>query len=169
MLRISKLADYGTVVMVQIASAPYRLHTAAEVAEEVGVPLPTVSKLLKGLARQGLVVSKRGALGGYRLARPPEEITIGHVITALEGPVAVTACSDGDGLCDHEESCATRIPWIRVNQIVQEALDGVTLADMVAALPGRGGACGSPNPDPSTHRLDLAPPEGGQAAGDDHE
>jgi len=138
MLRISKLADYGTVVMVKIASAPYRLHTAAEVAEEIGVPLPTVSKLLKGLTREGLVASKRGALGGYRLARPPEEITIGHVITALEGPVAVTACSDGDGCCDHESTCATRAPWMRVNQIVQEALEGVTLADMVAGEPPRG-------------------------------
>jgi len=135
MLRISKLADYGTVVMVKIAAAPFRLHTAAEVAEEIGVPLPTVSKLLKGLTRQGLVASKRGALGGYRLARPPEEISIGHVITALEGPVAVTACSDGEGCCDHEANCATRAPWMRVNQIVQDALEEVTLADMVAASP----------------------------------
>jgi len=140
MLRISKLADYGTVVMVKIAAAPFRLHTAAEVADEIGVPLPTVSKLLKGLTRQGLVASKRGALGGYRLARPPEEITIGHVITALEGPVAVTACSDGEGCCDHEADCATRAPWMRVNQIVQEALEGVTLADMVAASPLHGSA-----------------------------
>jgi len=138
MLRISKLADYGTVVMVKIAAAPFRLHTAAEVADEIGVPLPTVSKLLKGLTRQGLVASKRGALGGYRLARPPEEITIGHVITALEGPVAVTACSDGEGCCDHEAECATRAPWMRVNEIVQEALEGVTLADMVAASPLHG-------------------------------
>lgn len=138
MLRISKLADYGTVVMVRIAAAPFRHHTAAEVAEAIGIPLPTVSKLLKGLARQGLVASKRGALGGYRLARPPEEISIGHVITALEGPVAVTACSDGKGGCDHEADCATRAPWLRVNQIVQEALEGVTLADMVAATPHHG-------------------------------
>lgn len=138
MLRISKLADYGTVVMVRIAAAPFRHHTAAEVAEEIGIPLPTVSKLLKGLTRQGLVASKRGALGGYRLARPPEEISIGHVINALEGPVAVTACSDGEGCCDHEADCATRAPWLRVNQIVQEALEGVTLADMVAATPLHG-------------------------------
>ncbi len=138
MLKISKLADYGTVVMVRIAAAPFRLHTAAEVADEIGIPLPTVSKLLKGLTRQGLVASKRGALGGYRLARPPEEISIGHVITALEGPVAVTACSDGEGCCDHEADCATRAPWIRVNQIVQEALEEVTLADMVAASPLHG-------------------------------
>jgi len=135
MLRISKLADYGTVVMVKIAAAPFRLHTAAEVADEIGVPLPTVAKLLKGLTRHGLVASKRGALGGYRLARPPEEISIGHVITALEGPVAVTACSDGEGCCDHEATCATRAPWMRVNEIVQEALEEVTLADMVAASP----------------------------------
>ncbi|HBB41033.1 MAG: SUF system Fe-S cluster assembly regulator [Nitrospirae bacterium CG18_big_fil_WC_8_21_14_2_50_70_55] len=147
MLRISKLADYGTMVMVKIAAAPFRLHTAAEVAEESRIPLPTVAKLLKGLTRKGLVASRRGALGGYRLARPPEEITIAHVITALEGPVTVTACSDGEGLCDHEATCATRAPWMRVNEIVQAALEGVTLADMVAASPLHG----------STHPLELHP------------
>ena len=75
MLRISKLTDYGTVILACLASQPDRLWTAAEVAERTHVGLPTVSKLLKKLQRSGLVISTRGSHGGYQLARPPGEIT----------------------------------------------------------------------------------------------
>ena len=87
MLRISKLTDYGTVILACLASQADRLWTAAEVAERTRVGLPTVSKLLKKLQRSGLVISTRGSHGGYQLACPPGEISAARILDALEGPV----------------------------------------------------------------------------------
>jgi FeS assembly SUF system regulator, gammaproteobacterial len=129
-LRISKLTDYGTVVMAHMASAPERVYTASAVASEVHVALPTISKILKALAHEGLLVSHRGAKGGYALARPPEAISIAEVIDALEGPIAVTECSSGPGVCTQENLCTLRANWQVINHAIRRALEGVTLADM---------------------------------------
>ena len=85
MLRMSKLADYGTVVMTAIAREPDRIHSAADVAVHTGLALPTVSKILKTLAHEGLLVSLRGAKGGYMLLRAPQEISVAEVIGAIGG------------------------------------------------------------------------------------
>jgi FeS assembly SUF system regulator len=103
MLRMSKLTDYGLVLLTHMAqaSAPEVL-TAHELAAASKVPLPTVSKILKELSRAGLVVSHRGRRGGYTLARPAEQISVASVVEALEGPVALTECSVTDGNCSLE-------------------------------------------------------------------
>ena len=88
MLRISKLTDYGTVVLAYLAGNPASVASAAEVAAATGLGLPTVSKLLKALGRAGLVTSTRGAQGGYQLAREAANISAADVIDALEGPSA---------------------------------------------------------------------------------
>ena len=107
MLRMSKLADYGTVVMTCIARMPGRRLSAAEIAETVGLEVPTVSKLLKLLLRAGLLTSQRGARGGYGLSRAPEEISAAAIIAAIEGyPLGLTECSSMPGLCTRELSCA---------------------------------------------------------------
>ena len=135
MLRISKMTDYAVVLATYMAAAE-RPHAARDLALQTQIPEPTASKLLKKLTRAGVVVSQRGARGGYALARSPEEIGIHQVIEAIEGPIAVTECSDesSDSLCEYETNCGVRANWQRINLAVQTALSDITLADM--AFPG---------------------------------
>lgn len=132
MLRLSKLTDYGTVLMTALARHPDEQRSAAELAESTHVAAPTVRKLLKRLTHAGLVESSRGAQGGYRLARPPEDISVADVIAALEGPLGLTECSLHDGLCEIESDCSLRGNWRIINHAIRRALAGVTLAEMVA-------------------------------------
>ncbi|CDG33684.1 SUF system Fe-S cluster assembly regulator [Parasaccharibacter sp. TMW2.1882] len=128
MLRLSKLADYATVVLVRLGVRG-DLATAASLAQETGVPEPTVAKLLKGLAAGGLVVSFRGARGGYRLAEELADISVARVISVVDGPICVTACCDGKE-CAHGETCGLSGQWDMVNAAVRQALETITLADM---------------------------------------
>lgn len=133
MLRISKLTDYGTVVLAYLANAPDEVSSAADVAAATGIAVPTVSKLLKSLARAELVTSTRGANGGYRLARDPQAISAANVIDALEGPVSITECSASDSHCDYEDVCNVGGAWQRINVAIRRALDEVSLLDLQRA------------------------------------
>lgn len=130
MLRISKLTDYGTVVLACLASRSGHVCSAAEVADATGIALPTVSKLLKSLGKAGIVVSKRGANGGYELARPPRHISAADVIDALEGPLSITECSSHDSHCDFEHVCTVGGSWQRINLAIRHALEEVSLIDL---------------------------------------
>jgi FeS assembly SUF system regulator len=130
MLRVSKLTDYGTVVMTYLAQDAARVRNAAQIAAGTGVAPPTVAKVLKALAREQLVVSHRGAKGGYVLARAPEQISMAQIIAAMEGPIALTECSNMVGACVHEPVCSIRINWQRINGAVRAALEVVTLAEL---------------------------------------
>ena len=131
MLRMSKLTDYGTMVLAQLAAKGGGLSTAGQVADATHLGQPTVSKLLKSLVRAGLVVSTRGVLGGYALARPADAISAAEIIDALEGPVAITECSSaGGGGCNLESFCRVGVAWQRINLSIRKALEGVTLADL---------------------------------------
>jgi len=131
MIRLSRLSDYGIVLMAHLAGfEDGEPHNAREVAAEAKLPLPVVSKLLKALAREGLLESHRGAKGGYTLARRPESISAAEMITALEGPIGLTECSVHPGTCTQEASCHVREPWQRINSVVRDALGEVTLADL---------------------------------------
>ena len=130
MLRMSKMADYGTVIMTSIARAPGQVHSATELAERIGVAVPTVSKVLKTLAHGGLLVSLRGAKGGYTLPRPAAEISVAQIIGAMDGPIGMTECSTSPGLCVQESCCSIRSNWQKVNHILLEALEKVTLEQM---------------------------------------
>ena len=133
MLRISKLTDYGTVILADLADRRPALASAPEVAEQTGLGLPTVRKLLKTLARAGLVEAKRGAQGGYRLMRDPEAISAAEVIDALEGPVSITECSVADRRCEIEANCTVGSAWQRINVAIRSALTDISLADLQAA------------------------------------
>ncbi len=133
MLRMSRLTDYGTVVLAHLASNGSSCVSAAEVAEVSGIALPTVSKLLKSLAKAELVTSTRGAHGGYCLARQPQQISAAEVIDALEGPVSITECSASDSHCDYERNCNVGSAWQRINVAIRRALDDISLADLQRA------------------------------------
>jgi FeS assembly SUF system regulator len=126
MLRISKLTDYGTVILAYMASQPGSLLAAADVAQHTGVALPTVKKL----QRSGLVSSTRGSHGGYQLARPAAHVTAAQILDALEGPVAITECSGQHSSCGIESSCRIGHAWQRLNGAIRQALNEVTLAQL---------------------------------------
>ena len=129
-MRLSRLADYGTVVMGFMAGDPALVHTATGIAAAVGVAPPTVSKLLKLLSRGGLLVSLRGSRGGYRLSRRPESITVAEVVEAVEGTIALTECSGVTCRCSLEPGCPVQKNWRQINRQLRRVLDGVTLADL---------------------------------------
>lgn len=134
MLRISKLADYGMVIMNILALAPGNLYSAKELSQSAGIGLPTVSKLLKILLKAELVKSLRGSGGGYRLSRSPEEVTIAEVIAAIEGTPALTECAAGKHLCAKEAVCAVRNNWLLVNRAILQGLQSITLLDMTRSM-----------------------------------
>jgi FeS assembly SUF system regulator len=132
-IRLSRLTDYGIVLMAHLAGAGDGPHAARDLAAETQLPLPAVSKLLKSLAREGLLTSSRGAKGGYRLARPADQITVPEMIAALEGPIALTDCNLHEGACSQEPSCHVRTPWQRINRAIHDALSRIRLTDLTSA------------------------------------
>jgi len=130
MLRISKLTDYATVLLGSLATAPETQRTAAELAVTTHVAAPTVSKLLKHLQRAKLVTSVRGLKGGYRLARPAEDITAAQILDALEGPLALTTCASTQHHCDLETTCRVGGAWQRVSVAILRSLEEITLAEL---------------------------------------
>ena len=138
MFKLSKTTDYGIVLMARLASDTQALpQNARELAAEVELPVPMVSKVLKALAKEGLLVSQRGAKGGYRLAREPRELSVAEMIRVLEGPLALTDCAIGPARCEHESGCAVREPWQQISRVVEDALADISLADLVANGAGR--------------------------------
>ena len=113
MIKLSRMADYGVILMVQLARAPGDVTTAADLSETTALPGPTVSKLLKQLSRAGLLESHRGTKGGYTMALPAGDISVADIVSALEGPIALTECcllytspSPRDGLLSRMPSSA---------------------------------------------------------------
>lgn len=130
MFRISRLTDYGTLILVFLADQEPRLCTASAVAAGTHVAPPTAQKLLKVLAKTGLVDSVRGTDGGYRLACDPGSITAAEILDALEGPVAITECSADDGDCALESLCQVGSAWQKINSAIRLSLSEITLADL---------------------------------------
>ncbi|BAW80879.1 iron sulfur cluster assemblytranscriptional regulator SufA [Candidatus Nitrosoglobus terrae] len=125
------MTDYGIVLMTHLAMNPEIQHAAADLAAQVEMPLPTVSKILKQLARAQLLISSRGAQGGYNLAKSPRDISIAEIITILEGPIGLTECISTPGECGQESRCSTRAHWEYINQVIYRALNEIKLSDMV--------------------------------------
>jgi FeS assembly SUF system regulator len=166
MLRMSKLTDYGLVLLTHMARAGApEVVTAHELADASKVPLPTVAKLLKELSRAGIVISHRGRRGGYTLARPAAQISVAAVIEALEGPVALTECSITDGNCSLEAVCPAKAHWGPVSRAIQRTLSRLPISALgpratqpeaaVSAADGRSDPTG---PAPSHPRLTVLTP-----------
>ena len=131
MLRISKLTDYAIILLGQMARSDDKTFAAAELAEHTSIAMPTASKILKALARAGIVTSTRGARGGYALVQKPEHTSLARIIGALEGPIALTECGAEQNLCQQASICDVRGHWNVINRAVLTALESVSLADMV--------------------------------------
>lgn len=139
MIRLTRQADYGILLLAEMASHPEgSLHAAPELAAATGLPAPMVSKTLKLLAKGHLLESARGPRGGYKLVRHPDDISIAEIVGALEGPIAMTTCADGgDGECGLQGRCRVHENWRKLNRVVIGALQRLTLADMVRPEPPR--------------------------------
>lgn len=132
MIKISKMADYAVVLLSALARAPDQVMSVSAIAEITHLPEPTVSKILKSLVKENLISSVRGIKGGYCLGSSPENITVQQIIVAIDGPIEVVACVDGQADdCSLTEICGVRGRWDDVNRVIKEALSEVTLADMM--------------------------------------
>ncbi len=134
MFRISKLTDYATLLMTTMARDPGAVYSAQQLAEINHLEAPTASKVLKMLAAAELLRSYRGAYGGYRLARPPAEISVAAVLRAMEGTVGITECVAEPGACSQEDHCRLRGNWRRIGQAIERALEDLTLAEMISPV-----------------------------------
>ncbi len=136
MIRVTRETDHATAVLARMAQSPETRFTAAVLAGERGLPAAIVSKVLKRLARAGLLVSHRGARGGYRLARPAAAISVADVVRAIEGPIALTDCVEGgDEACPYSAGCTMGGNWARISGAILEALEGVSIEAMRHPLP----------------------------------
>lgn len=134
-MRLSSMADYAVVTMSAAARHCGSARvSAAQLAEETGLPAPTVQKLVSRLTAAGLLRSSRGAGGGLKLARPAATINLADIIEAVEGPIAMTACVEmGRHDCGLEASCTVRPHWGIVNSALRGALAEVPLTRLAEA------------------------------------
>jgi Rrf2 family protein len=136
MLRLSKKADYALMAMRHLALRGDRGSSSArEIAEQYGIPIELMAKVLQRLVRRGLLASHQGTRGGYQLARVPARISVADVIQAIDGPVTVTACVTDEGACDQFSKCSVRDPLWRVRERIVAALDECTIAELASDAP----------------------------------
>ena len=130
-MRLSHLADYAVVLMTAAARRPVSARlSATELAAETGVPLPTAQKLMGQLAGSGLLRSARGVGGGFSLAKAASEISLADIVEAVEGPIAMTVCSEGRTLCALDAHCRVKPHMGVVDNAVRGALGAVTLTEL---------------------------------------
>ena len=143
-MKVSTRAHYGLRAMTELArSYGHGLLSLAEISRTELLPLAYLEQLIGELRRAGLVEGVRGLHGGYRLTRPPAEITVGEVYRVLEGPIAPVECTADDYLphsCEREAGCLSRSVWERVQQSISAVLDATTLEDLCHERPARQGA-----------------------------
>jgi len=136
MIKLSKMTDYAVVILADMAerkaSSIDGQTSATMIAQSTKLPEPTVSKVLKLLARNKIITSVRGANGGYSLNKTPDQINMALVITATDGPIALTACVDeSSACCDRADDCSIKGQWNPVNKAMLSALENVSLSEMI--------------------------------------
>lgn len=151
-MRLSNLADYAVITMSQAAThcGDGRV-SAAELASETGLPVPTVQRLVSKLTAAGLLRSVRGAKGGLQLGRPAAAITVADIVEAVEGPIALTACIENAACCDYEAGCRIKPHWPMINEALRGALAGITL-ETLRTLP----EANKRTPDILSHQEEVA-------------
>jgi FeS assembly SUF system regulator len=144
-MRLSSMADYAVVTMCAAARhCGFARVSASDLAQETGLPLPTVQKLVSTLSKAGLLKSVRGAGGGIQLSRPAAAITLADIVEAVEGPIALTSCvEEGRHDCALEASCSVRPHWAVVNKAMRGALAGISLSQLSSPrVPAKVGTAG---------------------------
>jgi Rrf2 family protein len=132
MLRLSKKADYALIATKHLAQqeSTGRSTSAREIAEQYGIPIELMAKVLQRLVRTGLLVSTQGTRGGYMLSRPSTSISVADVIQAIDGPFTVTACSTERNDCEQYSKCSIRDSLWQIRERIAAALGTVSLAEM---------------------------------------
>ena len=139
MIRLTKQADYGILLMTQFArGGANTVYSSSDLAQRSGLSLPMVNKTLKLLCRAGLLLSQRGVNGGYHMSRDAGAITLEEVIAAVDGPIALTECHEHGGGqdCGIHAQCPTRLNWGIINQALRDSLSGITLLQMIRPFLG---------------------------------
>ena len=129
MIRVSRMADYAVLILYQLGTTDQQRHNVESLASATALSSATVRKIMNILVGADLVVSHRGATGGYELARPLASIRLLDAISALEGPVNLTACCTDAPDCELLENCHLRDKWPSINDIVIDTLSRITVAD----------------------------------------
>ena len=129
MLKISKLADYAVSIVLAL-SAQDSCASVAKIARITLIPAPTVSKILKKLVNERLVISVQGSQGGYQLARPVSDISVAELISAIDGRPAITECCKPVYHCAQEKVCTQKRNWQWINQQVFSVLHHISIQEM---------------------------------------
>ena len=134
MLRLTKRADYGLMAIHFIASqGEDEVVSAKRIAEQFRIPPERLAKILQRLAKKGIIAGHNGSKGGYVLARSADQVTVGEVVRALEGPIRIVSCLAGEDDCPQFTNCNLRTPAQRLQASISDLLDDMTLADLGAA------------------------------------
>ncbi|MBT4922331.1 MAG: SUF system Fe-S cluster assembly regulator [Rickettsiales bacterium] len=134
MIRISRLADYGVVLMCEISSSQGRAHSAHSLSKKTNMSESAIMKILKLLVTSGLLDSMRGPKGGYFTIKDPKDINVLDIISAIDGPVSVTICSnDSHETCEFKASCVAKHGWGGINKALQATLSGFTIANFITS------------------------------------
>jgi Rrf2 family protein len=138
MLALTKRTDYALIALSHVARQSHRVVSAREIGEASGIPLPTLTNILKTLTGAGIIYSTRGAAGGYGLARSIDSVTLHELIATIEGPFHLAQCvpplsGSNKGPCELERTCPIRRPVHRIHARLTEFLDGVSLAEIIDA------------------------------------
>jgi Rrf2 family iron-sulfur cluster assembly transcriptional regulator len=131
-MKLSTRSRYGTRLMLDMAEhyeeGPIQLGL---IAKRQGIPSKYLEQIIIPLKKANYVKSIRGYKGGHMLAKCPDEITVGEIVTLLEGGLKLTVCTVDPGICERSETCVTRLLWKQATDAMTEKLDAVTLADLV--------------------------------------
>ena len=133
MIKLSKITDYAVVILAYM-SRNDKLLSASDISNYTSLPEPTVSKILKLLSKSSIIKSVRGASGGYVMLKKESDITANDIITAIEGPIALTSCVDGskNDPCKTINICPLSNGWQKINDAITDALSTVTLEELVS-------------------------------------
>lgn len=167
MLRLTKKADYSLIALRHFALRQREgmpALSAKEVAENCGIPLPILSKLLQKLGKTGFLISAFGTNGGYRLARDPRRISALEVIRAIDGPIVLANCFTKDAICGHASRCTVKRPLKRIHEGILRLLDGVSIEDMLTD-PGEDDGTRGQNPLVALQVSNLTPESAGAIQG----
>ena len=131
-MKISTKGRYGTRALLELALHPEESPMLLKnIARRQQISLQYLDRLISPLVTHGIIRSVRGAKGGVKLARPPEQIKLSEVIQLLEGSTAPVECINNPGICERSESCVTRDLWEKIKNAMDEVLESTTLQDLV--------------------------------------